>query len=626
MTLRQRVCLLLLFSLGDMALVMPEVQASETCLNHTDANFTCLLTYRGTGAVLASLIGPGPVTGSERLFQSYIYGNTLDIVAVDPDSGEYQVFPGPMPGENGAWALAWGPDGNLYIGTLPHAHLFQLNPRTGAMTDLGRPSDSEEYIWRLTVAADGKLYGSTYPSAKLVRFDPATGRSEDLGSMDPDEQYALSIAASDDGYVYVGIGYGKTHLVAYEIASGQHRDILPVQDQVTGVVGVHRHSDGRIYAGVGGKYFRLQGWELNAVDPTLVPSLPETNRLRDGRLVVKAGEGIVRVHDPKTKITTERPFPYAGKELGIFRLGIGPEGMLYGSGYMPAHFFRADPATGSLENLGIVGDGEIYNFLPQKNSLLSAAYVGMSPLMVYDPSRPFAPGTDAQANPLLVSVPERFISWRPMAMINGPDGRVYLGAQAEYGKLGGPLVMWDPTTNQVESYDHLVADQSVSSLTTAHSQIIGGTTIYGGGGSHETQTQATLFIWDPETQRRVFDIPVSASTITDLIAATEHRIYGFADGTLFVFEASKREVIMTTVSVPGLIYNSVTLGREGWVWGLSADGIFAIDPVRDSATLIARAPEPITAGFAAQWPYLYYASGPRIYRYTVPSAAAIQSR
>jgi outer membrane protein assembly factor BamB len=620
MALRQRVYLSVLFSLVGMTFVTPEVQATETCPAHIDANFTCLVTYRGIGAVLASLVGPGPIPGSERLFQSHIYGNTLDIVAVDPDSGEYQVFPGPVRGENGAWALAWGPDGNLYIGTLPHAHLFQLNPRTGVMTDLGRPSDSEEYIWRLTVAADGKLYGSTYPSAKLVRFDPATGRSEDLGSMDPDEQYALSIAASDDGYVYVGIGYGKTHLIAYEIASGHHRDILPVQDEGTGVVSVHRYSDERIYAGVGGKYFRVHGWELHTVDPALVPSLPETNRLRDGRLVVKAEEGIVRVRDPNTKMTTEHPFLYAGKELGIFRLGMGPDGMLYGSGYMPAHLFRADPATGSLEDLGIVGDGEIYNFLPQKNSLLGAAYVGMSPLMIYHPSRPFAPGIDAQANPLMVQVPEGFISWRPMAMINGPDGKVYLGAQAEYGKLGGPLVMWDLTTNQVESYDHLVTDQSVTSLTTAHGQIIGGTTIHGGGGSHETQTQATLFIWDPTIRRRVFDTPVSASSITDLIAATEDRIYGFADGTLFVFERSRRELMMTTASIPGLIYNSVTLGQDGWVWGLSADGIFAIDPVSGFATPIARAPEPITAGFAVQWPYLYYASGARIYRYTFPSA------
>jgi hypothetical protein len=238
--------------------------------------------------------------------------------------------------------------------------------------------------------------------------------------------------------------------------------------------------------------------------------------------------------------------------------------------------------------------------------------------MVYDPSKPFLPGKNVEANPRLVDPPEPFQSWRPMAMINGPGGKVYLGAQAEYGKLGGPLVVWDPTTNHVETYSHLVTDQSVISLTSVHGLIIGGTTIHGGGGSHATQTQATLFIWDTVTKRKVFETSVSASGITNLITTPEGQIYGFADGTLFMFDPTLHQLMMTTLSIPDLIYNSMTLGPEGWIWGLSTEGIFVIDPASKSAHLIAKPPEPITAGFAAQWPYLFYASGPRIYRYKLP--------
>jgi outer membrane protein assembly factor BamB len=599
-------------------------QAAENHPPNTDPSFTAMATFRGIGGVLASLVGPGPSVGSERFYQSYIYGSTLDIVAVDPDSGEYQIFSSPVPGENGAWALAGGPDGNLYIGTLPHAHLFQLNPRQGTITDMGRPSDSEEYIWRLTLAADGKLYGGTYPSAKLIRFDPASGRSEDLGRMDPTEQYALSIASSEDGFVYIGIGYATAHLVAYEIATGRHRDILSAQYRTTGAVYVHRHSDGQVYASLAGQYFRAHDWDLAVVDSTQVASGMPTNSLRDGRLVVKAGDGVVQVHDPKTSATVEQPFRYTGKELYVSRLGLGPDGMLYGSGNMPAHFFRINPTTGTIEELGIWGGGEFYSFLQYNKALLGAAYVGMSPLMVYDPSKPFVPGTSAQNNPRVVELPEQFISWRPMAMINGPGGKVYVGAQAGYGKLGGPLIVWDPLTNQVESYPDLVPNQSVISLATTGELIVGGTTIYGGGGSHETQTQATLFIWDPLVKQRVFDITVSASSITDLIISAEGRIYGFADGTLFVFEPTLRQLTMTNVSIPNLIYNSVTLGPDGLIWGLSADNIFVLDPASNSTHVIAKPPEPITAGFAVQWPYLYYASGPRIYRYTLPEGEKLR--
>src|SRR6266487_544989 len=96
--------------------------------------------------------------------------------------------------------------------------------------------------------------------------------------------------------------------------------------------------------------------------------------------------GVVHVHDPKTNTIAEHPFRYAGKELPVFRLGLGPDGMLYGSGAMPAHFFRVNPCPGTLEELGIGGDGEFYSFLQYKKTLLGAAYVGISPLMVYDPS------------------------------------------------------------------------------------------------------------------------------------------------------------------------------------------------------------------------------------------------
>src|SRR6185437_5768753 len=110
--------------------------------------------------------------GSERLYQSYIYtGNSLDIVAINPISGEAQVFASPVPGESGAWGLALGPDGNVYVGTLPHAHLFRLDPRRGVLEDIGRPSEGEQYIWQVTVGPDARLYGCTYPTARLVRFD-----------------------------------------------------------------------------------------------------------------------------------------------------------------------------------------------------------------------------------------------------------------------------------------------------------------------------------------------------------------------------------------------------------------------------------------------------------------------
>jgi len=375
--------------------------------------FHAIAAARGLGAVLASMVGPGPIPGSQRLYLSYIYADdTLDLVAVDPDSGAFQIFSNPVKSEYGAWGMAVGPDGDLYLGTLPHAHLYPLDPQTGAYTDLGRPSPTEEYIWQLAVGSDGKLYGCTYPSAKLVRYDPATGKSEDLGRMEPVEQYARFVAASDDGFIYIGIGMSKSHLVAYEIDTGQHRDILPPDCQAPGAARVCRGSDGRVYAQAAGKHFRLEGWNPIPI-PAAAPAAPQ-NRLMDGR-TVEVSDLRISVVNPGSGKTTTHPFSYAGQSLPIFRLNLGPDRNLYASTALPIHFLRIEPENGNLLDLGGLGGGEFYSLLPHGRRVLMAAYSGLAPLMSYDPELPFAPGTGADANPLLVKYEGQDSGWRPQA-------------------------------------------------------------------------------------------------------------------------------------------------------------------------------------------------------------------
>jgi outer membrane protein assembly factor BamB len=584
------------------------------------SRFHELATFRGRGGMLKELIGPGPAAGSERLYRSHIYiGNTLDIVAIDPDSGAHTVFTSPVKSEPGAWAMALGPDGKLYVGTLPHAHVLRLDPATGAFTDMGRPSETEEYIWQLALGSDRRLYGCTYPNCKLVRFDPATGRGEDLGRMDPQQQYARSVAASDDGFVYVGIGTTRMHLVAYEIRTGEHRDLLPDALRVTGTAGVVRGDDGTVYATAGSKHFRLRGWEATPIDAKEYRP-GGALRLRDGRLVAMEG-ATLRVTDPATHEAKTKPVAYEGKATHIFRIGRGPDGMLYGSSMMPIHFFRVDPKNGELRILGEVGGGEYYSFLRHGDALLGAAYSGQAPLMIYRPEKPFHPGPGASDNPRMVHFEGEDSGWRPQAMIAGPGDKVYLGAVAGYGKLGGPLAVFDPETRVVETFPHIVKDQSVVSLTLVDDQIVGGTTIDGGGGSFPTATEAMLFIWDPKTKKKLFETtPVpGARGITGLIAGPEGRVFGIAGGKeLFVFDAGARKVIhRATLPFSGVIYNAVAAGPDGRLYGLCGDGVFVIDPRTYEARLEADYPERITAGFALAGSDLYFVAGARVVRYAI---------
>ena len=581
--------------------------------------FEKLATYRGLGALVATTVGPGPTDGSQRLYLSYLYiNNTIEVVAVNPDTGEFQVFPNPAAGESGARCITVGPDGKIYLGTLPAAHFLQLNPKAGTLVDLGRPSATEQYIWDVAFANDGKLYGATYPQSKLVRYDPATGKLEDLGRMDPVEQYAHFVAGDNDGFVYVGIGTSKANIAAYEIATGRHQEILPSAFQTVGQASVYRALDGAVYGVLGPQRFRLKGWTATPIASKDASPAEPHNLLADGRAVA-ADDRTIRVANPATKETVERRFEYPGNALPVFRVNFAPDGVLYGSAVLPIHFLKLDSQAGALSELGDLGGGEIYSFLPHGNWLLMAGYGSVAPLMKFDPAQPFFQGS-GDKNPLLVNYPGSDSGWRPQALIDGPDGRVYIGSVAGYGKLVGPLTVWNPDTDAIENYPQLVTDQSVVSLAAWQDLIVGGTTTGGGGGSHPTQTEAKIFLWDPAKRQKLWEaVPQGgAGSVTDLTTAPNGLVYGIAGRVMFVFDPQAREIReRRALPFSGAIYNSVDLGPDGRLWGLASTGIFTIDPATNDIALVARSPEPITAGFAIDDQAIYYVSGTSVWRYVM---------
>src|SRR5207237_124342 len=142
------------------------VLAASAAAAQQPGSFQLLATYRGLGGLVASTVAPGPNSGSEYLYASYLYmDNTLEVVGVDPETGRATVYPNPVKGEYGARAMVAGPDGNVYLGTLPNAHILKLATKLGKLIDLGRPSTTEKFIWGLAFGPDGKLYVATYPNA-----------------------------------------------------------------------------------------------------------------------------------------------------------------------------------------------------------------------------------------------------------------------------------------------------------------------------------------------------------------------------------------------------------------------------------------------------------------------------
>jgi hypothetical protein len=251
------------------------------------------------------------------------------------------------------------------------------------------------------------------------------------------------------------------------------------------------------------------------------------------------------------------------------------------------------------------------------------AYSGLATLMSYQPGIPFLQAVKSM-NPGLVNFKGDNDSWRPEAMINGPDGKVYVGAVAGYGLTESPLIEWNTDNGSVQLFD-IVPNQSVVSLTAWQDLIIGGTSISGGGGSQPIKADAVLFVWNPSTQEVEYQFaPVSgAASITDLITAPNGLVYGIAGKTLFEFNPHTQQITNSqTLPFSSVIYNSVSVDDAGRIWGLTGSGIFVIDTSTFSITMIGSSPIPVTGGFAMGNGNIYFISGPSIYSYTIPLAAA----
>lgn len=589
-------------------------------------HFELLANYRGLGGLVGTATGPGKTAGSELYYASYLYDeNTIGVISIDPETGATEVFANPAKGEFGARNLVAGPDGNMYLGTLAQAHFLKLDRKLGKLIDLGRPSPTEEYIWDVAFGSDHRLYGVTYPNCKLVRYDPASGRLEDLGRLDATEQYARWIVSSDDGFLYIGIGTSRANIAAYNVITGEHREILPADAQKTGMAKVTRGQDGKLYGAVGERAFRLEGWTATPLAAGQKPVEPSPDRLRDGR-TLSLKDRILTITDEKTHSKVTRSISYDGEAMPLFRIAFGPDGGLYGSAILPIHFVKVDLDGHRVTDIGDLGGGEFYSMLNHNGWLLMAAYAGMSPLMSYQPGAAFHPAVK-DGNPQLVNYEGSDTGWRPQAMISGPDGLIYLGSVAGYGKIEGPLTVWDSKRGTVRLYDGIVHDESVVSLAAWKDLIVGGATPDGGGGSHPTQTEARLFVWNPKTAKREFEtVPVpGARAITDLIAAPNGLVYGIAGESLFAFDPQSRQIVSrhklpftglpNNAPRPAMPYNSVALGPDGRIWGLAGEGIFAIDTKTNTASLVARSPQRITAGFELRDGAIYFASGPAVYRY-----------
>ncbi len=177
-------------------------------------------------------------TEDGRLFMGT--GNDGKVVEVAANGDVTEVFD---PEEILTRALAFGPDGALYVGTSPSGRVYRLTQRAdGSWNNAEIYFDPEEsYIWELKFDPEGNLYIATGQSAVIYQLPPGFQAGRDkaveyfralethFSAMSLTGEGHLLVGSGPSGYIYRVTGRGEGFAL-YNADVPEIREILPLED------------------------------------------------------------------------------------------------------------------------------------------------------------------------------------------------------------------------------------------------------------------------------------------------------------------------------------------------------------------------------------------------------------
>jgi hypothetical protein len=434
--------------------------------------------------------------------------------------------------------------------------LLSWDPQTRTLTSHGFPPVSDQrFAGAPFIASDGCIYLGSHPHGHLHRFDPAAGIWRDCGCQAPQpiisgqHIWCYPRLETETGEIVCAITRDPASQVAYDPQTGQTR-------------------------------------VLTDDPPAKTTTSPAPTRDIQARF---------RLNANYTVDGEERPSRYQPRvATDICGLNRGTDGKIYGCTIISMHIFCFDPATRQLADLGRVGwgGGEVYDVIGHGGKIYMGSYGG-GYWAVYDPEKPWDPqpekeGISPTANPRNFGQLGLDMN-RPFEYAIGPDEKIYIACRANYRIPGGGMARFDPTSEDIHVFRD--EEQSVQSIAADRRFVYGGTSISGGRGCIETTTQGKLYLFDVETERRVFEcVPVPAAVgVTSLaVSSASGLVYGSAsNGQLFAFSVDERQVVQhwnlrskgtPLMGVPetyGVIH--LTCGHDGDIYGCTRREVFKLD-------------------------------------------------
>lgn len=507
--------------------------------------------------------------------------------------------------------LAEGRDGWLYAGNC-HGARARIDPATGEVQPL--PFIAEPGDWYVCSAMplpDGRIAFGFGHVARVIIYDPALGR--DTADWTPahwrPDGFIITMTAGP-AILYAN-HYPSGRRGAFAIATGEFLGEAPwpaLQHNPKWSRWGHSSGCGNEY-----DFYVLSGSDtIAACDGTtvhlwhprdgartlpLAEFEPGAALAREMQFGVTTDLRVLEYARHRTAITAQRTLPQPRVERGLFSLGLGPDGCLYGGAFQSMHLFRFDPRRGELCDLGDHHpgwSGEIYSFCQRGRELVCCSYIDGA-VVIYDPAQPWVCDHRRQVNPRFVGCFGRF-TYRPFACTADHRGRIWAVGYATWGLKGGGVTWLDPDTGATGRTHLPTAPFYVAEL--APGRLL-------------AADETTLHWWDTATNTACATLAWSQAPVHDVTLLAPDRIAFVTDQHLHFATLAAPGSLTFTASHPLPFTPTRVIWSEGRIV-LGGAGIAEFDPATGAWTPLATTGPSSRYAFAATRDTVYFTAGPRL--------------
>jgi hypothetical protein len=287
--------------------------------------------------------------------------------------------------------------------------------------------------------------------------------------------------------------------------------------------------------------------------------------------------------------------PFTTENFGsrLFSAADGQNGKVYGSSYQKAQFYEFDLTTreSTVRGVPFVLGAQIYSVLPYSPTKIYFGSYTKSDFIVLDPTQPWVTNGEKAAytgtNPTYLG-PLGDEQNRPIDIMLGPDGYIYVANFPDYGKVGGALTKLDPATDTWVNYRNIVDTQSLVSLCSiaGNDHLIAGGTSAKAQGYPEPLAPAKLYLWDTNLDTVVYQVkpPVGADMyeVPQLESTDDGIVIGLCNKEpnqnlyLFVFDPVTRTFLhtqdITSTVGEGYIIGNLSKPYNGYMYFTAHNG------------------------------------------------------